>query len=97
MRTIPVLPMLTSLHLPPYVAALQTCRSSAPENTVDLVHSGMFVAVVIEGDMGAAKSFCKAFHKPISLIPTFTTTRNDSTASFSSLLALTLLLQGKKT
>ena len=35
-----------------------------PANAVESVHSGVFVAVVIEGDMGAAKSFCKAFHSP---------------------------------
>jgi hypothetical protein len=51
-----------------------------PANAVDSVHSGVFVAVVIEEDMGAAESF----PQPISLIPTFMTTRNDLTASFSS-------------
>jgi hypothetical protein len=33
--------------------------------------------------MGVFKSFFKALHKSISLIPVFTTTRNTSIASFS--------------
>jgi hypothetical protein len=51
------------------------------QRMMDPVNGGVFVAVTILGEMGLAKSFQKAFHKPISPPATQQTTSHHNESS----------------